>query len=71
MKQQEEEIKYIINSIKIVEDQISSFEENKSIFFRKRKLKMHDEKIKKLECIKMYLCKRLECKIANIKKDLS
>lgn len=59
----ENEVNNIIDSIKIVEEQIKGFEETKPFFFRKYKLKKYGQRINELESIKKYLFERLEYKI--------
>lgn len=65
MKSINEENDSIIENIKIIEAQIKSFEENIPLFFQRKKVQEYNDRIKKLECVKKYLYKRLEYKIDN------
>ena len=46
--------------IKSIEEQIMYFEENKPLFFQKKKLIKYNKRIEELELVKRYLCRRLE-----------
>lgn len=52
-----------MESIRIIEEQIRDFEQNKPLFFHGKKLKEYNERIEKLESVKRYLYKRLEYKV--------
>ena len=59
----EERIERIIESIKIIEEQIKFFEDNKPLFFQKKKIQKYNNRINCLEHIRKGLYRSLECKI--------
>ena len=61
----EESINKTIESIKIIEEQIKYFEENKPLFFQKKKIQKYNDIIEDLEYIKNGLYQTLESKIDN------
>lgn len=61
----EESINKTIESIKIIEEQIKYFEENKPLFFQKKKIQKYNDIIEYLEYIKNGLYRTLESKIDN------
>lgn len=64
----EESINKTIESIKIIEEQIKYFEDNKPLFFQKKKLKEYNKRIECLEYIKHSLYKKLEYNLDNNRK---
>ena len=57
------EINCIVESVKIIEDQIKTFSEFKPLFFQKKKIQEYERRIETLEFIKECLYKRLEFRI--------
>ena len=63
--EKQKSINRTIESIRAIEDQIKYFEDNKPLFFQKKKLQKYIDQIDKLEEIKNGLYKILEYKIDN------
>lgn len=60
IKKYDDEINYIIDSIKIIDRQICEFENLRFFFLRKIKIKQYQDRIEKLENVKKALFKRLQ-----------
>jgi len=62
------EIKFIVDNIKIIDEQIETFTEIKPLFFQKKKLQKYRDRLENLEIIKNNLYKNLEYSISKFYK---
>ena len=62
------EIKFIVDNIKIIDEQIETFIKIKPLFFQKKKLKNYKDRLEDLEEIKNNLYKNLEYNISKFYK---
>ena len=55
------DINFVLEGIKVIDEQIELFNKEKTLFFQKQKIKKYEERIENFESIKLSLYKKYKC----------
>ena len=55
------DINFVLEGIKVIDEQIELFNKEKTLFFQKQKIKKYEERIENFESTKLSLYKKYKC----------